>query len=397
MDIFTKDKTYLTDKFYFFKEVFMAGKYTKRGNKYRLQYMKDGQRYSTTVDAKTDKEAKTKLAEFVTEVEKGLFYNTNYTFFEFAQIWIDEVQKPNSSPVTVNKYKSYLNNRIIPYLGNYKLNKINASILNSYFNEVKTWKTMYKPPRQNVPISKSTVEKIYEIVTAILQKAFEWDLILSNPCKKVKIKFDNMESEIQKTKEKGEKKEVINSYTKEEYKSVLELLKKEEPGKRILIETALKSGLSKEELFGLRWSDFDVENSTLSVKVVRLYTKETGIIEKQPKAHSRIRTISIPNSLCEALKSFKTKFDKNEDYIFKDININSIGSWFTDFQKRNNIRKIRFHDLRHTHATLLLYKGVDIKTISKRLGHSKIGITMDTYTDVLKELDLSASQKMDEI
>lgn len=58
----------------------MAGTYTKRGNKYRLQYMKDGQRYSTTVDAKTDKEAKTKLAEFVTEVEKGLFYNTNYTF-----------------------------------------------------------------------------------------------------------------------------------------------------------------------------------------------------------------------------------------------------------------------------------------------------------------------------
>lgn len=377
----------------------MAGTYTKRGNKYRLQYMKDGQRYSMTTDSsvKTDRDAEKALAKFVTEVDKGLFYNTNYTFFEFAQIWIDEVQKPNSSPLTVDKYKSYLNNRIIPYLGNYKLTKINASILNSYFNEVKTWKTMYKPPRKNVPISKSTVEKIYEIVTAILQKAFEWDLIVSNPCKKVKLRLDNMESEIQKTKEKGEKKEVINSYTKEEYKNVLELLKKEDLDKRTLIETALKSGLSKEELFGLRWCDFDEENCTLSVKVVRLYTKKTGIIEKQPKAHSRIRTISIPNSLCETLKSFKTKSDKNQDYIFKDININSIGSWFSDFQKRNNIRKIRFHDLRHTHATLLLYKGVDIKTISKRLGHSKIGITMDTYTDVLKELDTSASQKIDEI
>lgn len=377
----------------------MAGTYTKRGNKYRLQYMKDGQRYSMTTDSsvKTDRDAEKALAKFVTEVDKGLFYNTNYTFFEFAQIWIDEVQKPNSSPLTVDKYKSYLNNRIIPYLGNYKLTKINASILNSYFNEVKTWKTMYKPPRKNVPISKSTVEKIYEIVTAILQKAFEWDLIASNPCKKVKLKLDNMESEIQKTKEKGEKKEVINSYTKEEYKNVLELLKKEDLDKRALIETALKSGLSKEELFGLRWCDFDEENCTLSVKVVRLYTKKTGIIEKQPKAHSRIRIISIPNSLCETLKSFKTKSDKNQDYIFKDININSIGSWFSDFQKRNNIRKIRFHDLRHTHATLLLYKGVDIKTISKRLGHSKIGITMDTYTDVLKELDTSASQKIDEI
>lgn len=375
----------------------MAGTYTKRGSKYRLQYMKNGERFSTTVDAENDKDAKVKLAEFITQVEKGLYYNTNYTFFEFSQIWIDECQRPNSSPMTVDKYISYLNNRIIPYLGHYKLNKINASILTSYFNDVKTWKTMYKPPRENVPISKATVLKIHEIVTAILQKAYEWDLIVSNPCKKVKLKLDNMESEIEKNKLRGEKKEIINSYTKEEYKTVLDLLQNEELEKRVFIETALKSGLSKEELFGLKWENFDIENETLSVRTVRIYTKTTGIIEKQPKAPSRIRTISIPNSLCELLKSFKTDSDSNEDYIFKNININSIGSWFSDFQKRNNIRKIRLHDLRHTHATLLLYKGVDIKTISKRLGHSNIGITMDTYTDVLKDLDVSASQKLDEI
>ena len=377
----------------------MAGTYTKRGNKYRLQYMKDGQRYSTTADSsvKTDRDAEKALAQFITEVDKGLFYNTNYTFYEFAQIWIDQVQKPNSSPVTVDKYKSYLNNRIIPYLGTYKLNKINPSILNAFFNEAKTWKTMYKPPRENVPVSKATVEKVYEIVTAILEKAYQWEIISSNPCKKVKLKLDNMESEINKNKEKGEKKETINSYTKDEYKQVLELIKNEDTDKRTLIETALKTGFSKEELFGLRWKDFDEENATLSVRVVRLYTKKEGIIEKQPKAHSRIRTISIPNSLVETLKGFKNDSDKDEDYIFRNVNINSIGSWFADFQDRNKIRKIRFHDLRHTHATILLYAGIDIKTISKRLGHSNIGITMDTYTDVLHELDLSASQKLDEI
>lgn len=377
----------------------MAGTYVKRGNKYRLQYMKNGQRYSMTTDSsvKTDRDAEKALAQFITEVDKGLFYNTNYTFFEFAQIWIDQVQKPNSSPVTVDKYKSYLNNRIVPYLGTYKLNKITPSVLTAYFNEAKTWKTMYKPPRKNVPISKATIEKVYEIITAILEKAFEWELIVSNPCKKVKLKLDNIESEINKNKEKGEKKETINSYTKDEYKQVLELIKKEDRDKMTLIETALKTGFSKEELFGLRWKDFDEEDATLSVRVVRLYTKKDGIIEKQPKARSRIRTISIPNSLVETLKAFKTNSDKDEDYIFRNININSIGSWFADFQDKNKIRKIRFHDLRHTHATILLYAGIDIKTISKRLGHSNIGITMDTYTDVLHELDLSASQKLDEI
>jgi len=370
----------------------MAGTIVKRGeNKYRLQYMKDGIRYGETVEAKTDKEAKVKLAEFVTQVNKGEYYDTDYTFFEFAQIWIDEVHKPNSSPLTIEKCKSYLNNRIIPYIGNYKLIKINPTILTSYFNEVKTWKTNYKN-RENVPLSKGTVKKIYNIVTAILQKAFEWDLIPSNPCKKVKIKYDNLESEIQKNKDLGNKKENINSFTKEEYKKVLELLKNEDIDKRLLFETAFKTGMSKEELFGLRWEDYNKEEKTLSVKIVRLIYKGK-IIEKQPKARSRIRTISIPDSLVTLLNEYKN----GSDFIFSSINFNSIDGYWRKFLLKNNIRKIRFHDIRHTHATLLLLQGVDIKTISERLGHSNIGITMNTYTDVLKELDVSASQKIDEI
>ena len=369
----------------------MAGTFVKRGTKYRLQYMKDGIRYGQTVEANTDKEAQVKLAEFITQVNKGEYYNTDYTFFEFSQIWIDECQKPNSSPITVDKYKSYLNNRIIPYLGRYKLTKISPTILTAYFNEVKTWKTEYKN-RESKPLSKGTVKKIYEIVTAILQKAFEWELISSNPCRKVKVKYDNLESEILKNKERESTKEQINSFTKEEYKQVLDLLKNEDIDKRLLFETAFKTGFSKEELFGLRWKDYNKEDKTLSVKMVRLIHKGK-IIEKQPKAHSRIRTISIPDSLVTLLDKYKN----GSDFIFDTINFNSISGWWKNFLDKNNIRQIRFHDIRHTHATLLLLKGVDIKTISERLGHSNISITMNTYTDVLKELDVSASKLIDEI
>lgn len=82
---------------------------------------------------------------------------------------------------------------------------------------------------------------------------------------------------------------------------------------------------------------------------------------------------------------------------FSFILPHSINSAWNKFLKRNNIRKIRIHDIRHTHATLLLAQGVDIKTISERLGHSNISITMNIYTDVLKELDKSAADKLDEI
>ena len=84
-------------------------------------------------------------------------------------------------------------------------------------------------------------------------------------------------------------------------------------------------------------------------------------------------------------------------YIFYYLSIDGIYSWFSKWQEKNNIKKIRFHDIRHTHATLLLYKGVDVKTISERLGHADIQTTLDIYADVLKELDINAANKLDEI
>ena len=80
-----------------------------------------------------------------------------------------------------------------------------------------------------------------------------------------------------------------------------------------------------------------------------------------------------------------------------DHSIDTICGWFKDFQKKNNISPIRFHDLRHTHASLLLNEGVDLKTISERLGHSTIRQTMDIYTHVSKELDEKAGQIFDEL
>lgn len=367
----------------------MAGTYRKRGKKYLLEYMKDGVRYNETIEATNDKQAKIKLAEFVTKINKGNYYNTDYTFTEFAQMWIDEIHRPNSSPLTIDKYISYLNNRIIPYIGHYKLKNLSVPILTGFFNDAKKFQTLTKNPK---PISKGTLEKIVEIVTAIMQKAYEWEMIENNPCKRIKVKYDNMPSEIIKNKNLGDKKAQIVSYSKEEYKKVLGALSNESTPFRLFIESALKTGMSKEELLGLRWEDFDKENKTLSVRVVRLMHKGE-LIEKQPKAHSRLRTIVIPDSLVSLLSSYKN----GSNFIFDEINPNSINSSWNKFCKRNNIRKIRIHDLRHTHATLLLAQGVDIKTISERLGHSNISITMNTYTDVLKELDTSAAHKLDEI
>ena len=365
----------------------MAGTITKRGNKLRLQYMCKGNRYSKTIPMMSNKDAEKELAKFIAEIDKGNFVNTSYTFFEFSQIWLSEVIKPNSSPVTLKNYIAYLNNRILPYLGNYKLTELNTLILNSFFNELKQQKTMYKY-RENVPIAKGTIQKVQEIVSGILQKAYEFELINNNPCRKIKLQLDNIESEINKT-------EAIMYFDVETYKKVMELIKTEPLKYRILIEVAAKTGLRRSEIYGLTASDIDLKNKTISVNKSRHYVKDKGMMLKNTKTKSSKRTITIPNSLAILLEEYMAEY--TGEYIFEEISINAISTWWKNWQRSKDIQPIRFHDLRHTHATLLLSQGIDLKTISQRLGHSNISRTMNTYAHVLKEMDMKASNVMDNL
>ena len=135
------------------------GTYTKRGeNKYRFQYMYKGQRYSETIECNS-KRVETELALWINNIEKGSYYNSDYTFYEFAQVWLREVVKPNSSPTTLRRYLSILNNRVFPVLGTYKLTDISPILLNKYFVELKQSKTMYTN-RENTTISKGTFDKV---------------------------------------------------------------------------------------------------------------------------------------------------------------------------------------------------------------------------------------------
>lgn len=370
----------------------MAGSIEKKGdNTYRLRFMFNGSRFSETIkldnvskNYKNDANLQIALADFINRVKKGNFQNTDYTFTEYTQIWLDNVAKPNFSPMVVNRYISYLNNRILPYLGSYKINEITPLVLTSFFNDLKQSETMYKN-RENKRISKGTVIKIRKIISSILQNACEMEVINNNPCNKVKIRYDDMEE-----------KEAINYYDKETYLKVLELLKEETLEHRCIIELALKTGFRRSEIFGLTWNDIDFEKKTISINKGRHFLSGKGMYTSKPKTKASNRTIIIPNSLISTLKKYKIVYEDNE-YLFEGLSMDGITAWFKKWQIKNNIPVIKFHDLRHTHATLLLLQGVDLKTIQNRLGHSDISMTMNTYTHVLEELYKTASDKLDEI
>ena len=136
------------------------GSYELYGNgKARLYYMLDKVAYRTTVEAKNDEDAEKKLALFVDQVKKGQFINTNCTFKDFAQIWLDEKVRPNAGERCVKKYIGALNTRILPYIGNIKLKDLSKQKLEKYFNMIKNTKTNYAKRKENNTVKPDTVKK----------------------------------------------------------------------------------------------------------------------------------------------------------------------------------------------------------------------------------------------
>lgn len=384
--------------------------------KARLYYMYNRVSYRTTVEAKNEEEATTQLALFVEKVEKGNFINTNYTFGEFAQIWLNEKVKPNAGERCVKKYIGSLNKRILPYLGNIKLKELSRRKLENYFNTIKKQKTIYENRLENKIVRPGTVLKWKSIIHACLEYAVECDLIHKNPCDKIKIKFTNTTDESTIKDLVKQKREKINCYNKEEFKKVCALAEKEfnyyynadidpikklrEVGRRFIILLALKTGMRRSELFGLRKEDLNLENATFDVNKSRHFLSGKGKYTRYPKNDSSIRIKSLPKSILSYLNLYYqllSSLEYKNDYIFDYLSIDGICSWFNKWQNENNIKNIRFHDLRHTHATILLAEGVDVKTISERLGHADIQTTLNIYADVLKELDEKSVDKIDNL
>ena len=388
-----------------------------KNGKARLYYMLNRVPYRTTVEAKNDEEAKKQLALFVDEVKKGNFINTNYTFTEFAQIWLDNKVRPNAGERCVKKYLGALNKRILPYIGNIKLKDLNKQKLENYFNMIKTTKTNYEKRKENKTVKPETVKKWKSIIHACLEYAVDCELINKNPCDKIRITFTNTTDENTIKALVKSKREKIGYYNLEEFKNICELLENEflkyyydtnisndkklrEVGKRFLILLDLKTGMRRSELFGLTKEDLSIEKSTFDVNKSRHFLSGKGKYTKYAKTESSIRQKSLPKSILIYLKLYYELLDSlnyKEPYLFDYLSIDGICSWFDKWQNKNNIRNIRFHDIRHTHATILLALGVDIKTISERLGHADIQTTLNIYADVLKELDEQSAEKIDNL
>jgi integrase len=222
-----------------------------------------------------------------------------------------------------------------------------------------------------------------------LKQAVRWNLIPRNPC-------DAVEPPRVGRKE-------MTAYTPEQ---VQQLLKAAE-GHRLeaLFVLAVTSGLRQGELFGLSWTDIDLDAGSVSVR--RQLEELRGQFRlTEPKSAKSRRLVEIPRVAVEALRRHRARMGA-EGHLDGPVFCDTHGGWlrksnflrqvFKPLLRRAGLPEARFHDLRHTHATLLLAQGVHPKVVQERLGHSQISLTMDTYSQVLPTLQREAAEKLDDL
>jgi integrase len=279
-------------------------------------------------------------------------------------------------------YLRAINHRIKPVLGKHQLNKITPAQCQEFINRL-----------QDEGLSERYIEYIYTVLYGALQKAIEWDLIIRNPLAKVDIP--------------RARRRKYTTWSKEELQRFLSFAKLENIIYYTAFLTAAYTGMRRGELLGLKWEDIDFEKSTISIERNLIYDDE-GFQFGDLKTESSQREIAIDDFLLKELKRYKAKQSEiklivgsqyqDNNLVFARENGNPIyprtlTTIFNRVQKAANVTKIRFHDLRHTHATLLLEAGVSLKEVQVRLGHSSIKTTGDIYAHVTEQMNEVTAQK----
>jgi integrase len=368
----------------------MRGHIRKRGSSYAIVVDigrdENGRRKQKWISGfKTKKDAEKMLAEVISQIEKGQFIEEkDITVEEYLKYWLDSYAKTNTAPRTYIRYTE-LANHIIRHLGGFMVQKLKPLHIQQFYSSL----------LKERKLSNSTILKIHRMFHLALKHAVQWQLINHNPLDAV-------------TSPKPEKIE-MKTWDVETANKFLETIKDDIIYIPVLL--ALQTGMRQGEIAALKWDDVDLEDGYIAVR--NTLQKINGkFILKEPKSKKSIRTIALMEITITELKKHRRKQAemilamgekyKNENFVCtwedgRPLDPSYISKKFFKLVKKYNFPYIRFHDLRHTHATMLLQEGVHPKIVSERLGHSTINITLDVYSHVLPNIQKEAVKKLDKL
>lgn len=394
---------------------------------------------------------------FEEKCRSGQVLDGNIKFADFSERWLTDYAEKQLKPRTLATYKALLP-RILTAVGHIRLDKLRPNHLTAFYANLEErgvrLDTKYRSRKnfkEAIPSTKTALaeaagvsintldsltsgrnvsrksaekisaalnrplEEVFELVdkgalsgktalhyhrlmSSILETAVQWQLIPSNPCKRVKAP-------------RAERKEA--RYLDEKQSAeMIALLDKEPIQYRTIILLLINTGLRRGELCGLEWKDIDFTNAVLYVRRNTLYLPDRGIYDDTPKTASSQRAIKIPANCIPMLKEYRAwqaaeRLKLGDQWLEHDrlftrwngepVHPDTLTNWFSDFVKRSNLPPVTIHSLRHTNATLLIAAGTNLRTVSARLGHAQTSTTANVYSHAIQSADAAAAETLDDI
>lgn len=303
-------------------------------------------------------------------------------FETFAEQWFEEYAKVNLRPTSYARMKQ-LTKRVYPAIGHKRLDKITARNIQKFVTDMLV---NGKNMNTGKPLSRKTAVHHLSFISDVFSYAVRMGMLCDNLCRRVFV-----------PKQEQEEKQI---YTIEQVKILYENLKSEPMKYQVYLLLSIYSGYRRSEMLGLEWKDIDFEHDLIHVRRTSQYTSEKGIYTDTTKTRKSKRVSKMPASIMNLLRQFKA--DQNEetrrlgtkwedyDRLFTKwngapMNPQTPFEWLKGYCERIGIPFRNIHSLRHLHASLLIFEGVDVVAVSEDMGHSVVGTTLNLYSHMFQE------------
>ncbi len=299
------------------------------------------------------------------------------SFMDFIELYIQDIEK-RLKPSTVANKRFLIDLKIIPYFGKFPLDAIKPTDIRKWQNEL----TSYRD-ENGKPYSQTYLKTINNQITAIFNYAVKYYGLKENPCHKAgsmgKKNADEMEF-----------------WTKDEFATFIEAMK-DRPASYAIFMTMYYTGIREGELLALTPADIDFEKDTLTINksYQRLGGKDIITTPKTPKSN---RVVMLPEVLKTVLRNYMEKcyglqpddrlFPYNKSFLYREMQIGIEAS---------GVKRIRVHDIRHSHASLLVELGFSPLLIAERLGHERVQTTMNTYSHLYPNKQVEVANQLDKL
>lgn len=374
----------------------MQGHITKRGDTYYVVvYLGRGpdgrKKYKWFRAGKRKKDAEAELARIVHEIHTGTYVDAGkMTVTGLLERWLADYAKHNVARRTYERYEEIVRKHWIPAIGHIELNKLQPIHIQEQYTR---WTEGGRLDGRGGGLSPKTVVQHHRVLRKALQWALKMQLIARNPA-----------DAAQPPRPARREMRALDAH-----QTVRLLQACEGTPLYIPVLLAVTCGMRRGEILGLRWKDVDLERGVLTVRQALEETRD-GLRFKGPKTAAGNRSIALPALAVQALRRHRVQQAKErllmgpayEDHDLvcarpdgKPLRPDYLSQALPRVAQQAGLPRIRFHDLRHSHATHLLQAGVHPKVVAERLGHATVQVTLDIYSHVLPTLQQDAAQRLD--